>query len=172
MLGVRAPRGEPYFAPARRRSYTEEVADRAHLRIGVMYAAPVYLGSQTDSLCVDAAEMLESSATTSNSRTQQPLDDDRLEAPFLLHWAAAAGLDYLGMFTGKQDRPDVEPLTWAAAERGHTTSSAGYLGPVGYGAVNPPFSARPGHSVRAWPRCDRRRPRRGDRDSARAAATR
>ena len=107
MLGVRAPPGEPYFAPARRRSYTEEVADPAHLRIGVMCAAPVYLRSQTDSLCVDAAVMLESLGHNVELSHPAALDDDRLEPSFRLHWAAAAaaGLDHFGMLTGKQIGP-------------------------------------------------------------------
>jgi amidase len=134
-----SPPGEPYFAPARKRPYTEEVgADPGRLRIGVMTTSP---GGQVEphADCVAAAEetgrALESLGHSVEASYPLALDDPGYIENFLIRWTAAvaAGLDFWGMRTGRPiGKDDVEPATWALAEQGRTHSGADYLMAVGY----------------------------------------
>jgi amidase len=134
-----SPPGEPYFAPARARSYTEEVgADPGRLRVGLMTAAP---GGQVETHpdCVAAVEetgrTLESLGHSVEASHPAGLDDEGYIENFLVRWSAAvaAGLDFWSLRTGREIGPDdVEPHTWALAEQGRTHSGATYLMAVGY----------------------------------------
>jgi amidase len=137
-----APPGEPYFAPAKARPYTEEVgADPGALRIGLMTTPP---GGQNELHpdCVAAAEgaarTLESLGHSVEVGHPLALDDEASIPQFLVRWTAGvgAGLDFWSMRTGKPiGADDVEPLTWALAEQGRTHSAAAYLGAVGYAQI-------------------------------------
>jgi amidase len=134
-----APPGEPYFAPAKQRPYTEEVgADPGKLRVGLMTTPP---GGQYDAHpdCVAAAEAaaraLEGLGHSVEVAHPVALDDEGYIPQFLIRWTAgvAAGLDFWSMRTGKQiTQADVEPLTWALAEQGWSNSAAAFVGSMGY----------------------------------------
>ena len=134
-----APPGEPYFAPAPKRPYPQEVgADPGRLRIGVMTRAP---GGQAETHpdCVAAAEetarTLESLGHSVELSHPPALDDPGYIDNFLVRWTAAvaAGLDFWSLRTGEPIGPDdVEPLTWALAEQGRGHSASAYLMAVGY----------------------------------------
>jgi len=137
-----APPGEPYFAPAKARPYTEEVgADPGKLRVGLMTDAPAGLEAAHPD-CVAAAEgaarTLESLGHSVEVAHPVALDDEGYIPQFLVRWTAgvAAGLDFWSMRTGKQiTAEDVEPVTWALAEQGWSHSSAAYLASVGYAQI-------------------------------------
>jgi amidase len=134
-----APPGEPYFAPAKQRPYTEEVgADPGKLRVGLMTTPP---GGQYDVHpdCVAAAEAaarsLEGLGHSVEVAHPVALDDEGYIPQFLIRWTAgvAAALDFWSMRTGKQiTQADVEPLTWALAEQGWSNSAAAFVGSMGY----------------------------------------
>jgi amidase len=134
-----APPGEPYFAPPKERSYTEEVgADAGKLRIGLMTTPPGWEAPAHPD-CVAAAEatgrLLESLGHSVEVSRPPALDDPNYVPQFLVRWTAgvAAGLDYWGMRAGKPiTQDDVEPLTWALAEQGRTHSASTYLMAVAY----------------------------------------
>jgi amidase len=136
------PPGDPYAAPARARAYTEEVgADPGRLRIGLMTSAP---GGQVEVHpdCVAAAEgaarLLESLGHDVEPSYPPVLDDPTSVEYFMVRWssAVAAGLDFWSLSTGRPiGEDDVEPLTWALAERGRSHSAAEYLGAVGYAQI-------------------------------------
>jgi amidase len=137
-----APPGEPYFAPAKARPYTEEVgADPGQLRIGLMTSPP---GGQyeTHPDCVAAAESaaraLEALGHSVEVAHPGALDDEAYIPQFLVRWTAgvAAGLDFWGMRTGGPITQDgVEPLTWALAEQGWSNSAAQFVGALGYAQI-------------------------------------
>jgi amidase len=137
-----APPGEPYFAPAKARPYTDEVgADPGKLRIGLMTRAP---GGEEAAHpdCVAAAEgaarQLEALGHTVEVAHPGALDDPGYIPQFLVRWTAgvAAGLDYWSMRTGKQvTKDDVEPLTWALAEQGWSNSAAQFVTALGYAQI-------------------------------------
>lgn len=137
-----APPGEPYFAPAKRRPYTEEVgADPGKLRIGLMTTPP---GGQEPAHpdCVAAAEAaaraLEGLGHSVDVSRPAALDDENYIPQFLVRWTAgvAAGLDFWSMRTGKPiTRDDVEPLTWALAEQGWSNSAAQFVSALGYAQI-------------------------------------
>jgi amidase len=133
------PPGEPYFAPARARPYAEEVgADPGRLRIGLMTGAPAGV-AETHPDCVAAAEWtgraLESLGHSVEVSHPPAMEDPAYVDNFLIRWSAAvaAGLDFWSMRTGRPiGADDVEPLTWALAEKGRRHSAAAYLMAVGY----------------------------------------
>jgi amidase len=137
-----APPGEPYFAPAKARPYTDEVgADPGKLRIGLMTRPP---GGEADAHpdCVAAAEAaareLEGLGHTVEVAHPGALDDPGYIPQFLVRWTAgvAAGLDFWSMRTGKQvTKDDVEPLTWALAEQGWSNSAAQFVTAIGYAQI-------------------------------------
>jgi amidase len=138
-----APPGEPYFAPAKQRPYTEEVgADPGKLRIGLMTSAPGGLGVEIHPDCVEAAEsagrLLESLGHSVEPGYPGALDDPAYVPQFLVRWAAgvATGLDFWGMRTGKKiTQDDVEPLTWALAEQGWKHSAPELMAATGYSQI-------------------------------------
>jgi amidase len=137
-----APPGEPYFAPAKARPYTDEVgADPGKLRIGLMTRPP---GGEEAAHpdCVAAAEaaarQLEALGHTVEVAHPGAVDDPGYIPQFLVRWTAgvAAGLDYWSMRTGKQvTKDDVEPLTWALAEQGWANSAAQFVSAIGYAQI-------------------------------------
>jgi amidase len=137
-----APPGEPYFAPAKARPYTDEVgADPGKLRIGLMTVMP---GGQETAHpdCVAAAEaaarQLEALGHTVEAAHPGAFDDPGYIPQFLVRWTAgvAAGLDFWSMRTGKQvTQDDVEPLTWALAEQGWSNSAAQFVTAIGYSQI-------------------------------------
>jgi len=137
-----APPGEPYFAPAKARPYTDEVgADPGKLRVGLMTRLP---GAEDVAHpdCVAAAEAaareLEALGHTVEVAHPGAFDDPGYIPQFLVRWTAgvAAGLDFWGMRTGKQvTKDDVEPLTWALAEQGWSNSAAQFVTAMGYAQI-------------------------------------
>jgi len=139
ILSEQTPPGEPYFAPAKRRPYPEEVgADPGELRIGLM-TTPAGWEEPAHPDCVAAAEatarLLESLGHAVEVASPPGFDDPNYTAQFLLRWSVgvAAGLDFWSMRTGRQiGADDVEPLTWALAEQGRAHSASAYVLAIGY----------------------------------------
>jgi amidase len=133
------PPGEPYVAPARERSYLEEVgADPGRLRVGLATTPP---GGQFEAHpdCVAAAEhagtLLESLGHAVEPSHPAVLDDERYIPTFLVRWSAGVdwNLRHWSERTGRQiEAADVEPLTWALAEMGRGNSAGEYLQAVEY----------------------------------------
>ena len=133
------PPGEPYVAPARARSYEQEVgADPGRLRIALCTTPP---GGQFDSHpdCVAAAEetgrLLETLGHSVEQAYPPLLDDERYIPQFLVRWSAGVdwNLRYWADRTGREIGPqDVEPLTWALAEMGRSHTAGEYLRAVEY----------------------------------------
>ncbi len=126
--------GDPFTAPAPDRPYLAEVgADPGSLRIGIMPTAP--LGQITvHPDCVEATEaagrLLESLGHRVEVSHPEALDDADYTGHFITNWAAGAAwsLDYWSRRTGTQiTASDVEPLTWALAELGRSSTAAAWL---------------------------------------------
>ena len=125
-----APPGEPYFAPARARPYTEEVgADPGALRIGLMTTPP---GGEAAAHpdCVAAAEeaarLLESLGHSVEVAHPDGARRRGYIPQFLVRWTGGRGRRprLLELRTGKPvTQDDVEPLTWALAEQGWANSA-------------------------------------------------
>ena len=134
--------GDPYFAPAPLRPFTEEVgADPGTLRIGL--AVEPFAEREVDAVVQDgarkAAGMLEALGHS--------VDTDVPEAPpampgspldvvdsFMTRWKAGQNASILqfSMILGRELGPgDVEPLTWALAEEGRKQTGGEYLNAVG-----------------------------------------
>lgn len=135
--------GDPFTAPAPVRPYLAEVgADPGSLRIGVMTTAP--LGQVTvHPDCVEAAEaagrLLESLGHKVEVSHPTALNDPGFTGHFITNWAAGAAwtIDYWGRRTGTQVTvEDVEPLTWALAELGRSSTAAEWLWAREYLQVN------------------------------------
>ena len=133
------PPGEPYVAPARERSYEEEVgADPGQLRVGLCTKP---FGGEFDAHpeCVDAAEatgrLLESLGHAVEPAYPDVLDDERYIPQFLVRWSAGVdwNLRYWSAKAGREIGPDdVEQLTWALAEMGRSHDAGEYLRAVEY----------------------------------------
>src|SRR5215211_2912785 len=128
------PPGEPYVAPARARSYEEEVgADPGRLRVGLLTNPP---GGQFEAHpeCVAAAEetgrLLESLGHSVEESYPEALDDDEYIPNFLVRWSGGVdwNLRYWSAETGQEiGEDDVEPLTWALAQMGRGYNAGEYL---------------------------------------------
>ncbi len=133
------PPGEPYTAPARERSYEEEVgADPGQLRVGLC-TKPFGGGFDAHPECVDAAEvtgrLLESLGHAVEPAYPDVLDDERYIPQFLVRWSAGVdwNLRYWSAKAGREIGPDdVEQLTWALAEMGRSHNAGEYLRAVEY----------------------------------------
>ncbi|MBM3665947.1 MAG: amidase [Actinobacteria bacterium] len=134
--------GDPYFAPAPERPYTEEAgADPGKLRIGLKLDA---FGDQdVDPRVQESArraavllvelghEVEEGGPEVPEAEPGSPLD---LIESFMTRWQAgqAASLAQFSFILGRELGPgDVEPLTWALAEQGRGKSAGDYLNAVG-----------------------------------------
>jgi amidase len=133
------PPGEPYVAPARARSYVEEVgADPGSLRVGICTKPP---GGEFEAHpeCVTAAEeagrLLESLGHSVEPAYPEVLDDPDYIPQFLVRWSAGVdwNLKHWSERAGREIGPDdVETLTWALAEMGRTHGAGEYLRAVEY----------------------------------------
>ncbi len=133
--------GDPYFAPAPERPYTEEVgADPGKLRIGITVDAFVEqeVDPRVQESARKAAKLLEQLGHSLDEDTPQvpPTEaggpEDLIES-FMTRWQAgqAASLDQFGHILGRRLGPDdVEPLTWALAREGRRKSAGEYLNAV------------------------------------------
>lgn len=127
--------GDPYTAPAPTRPYLDEVgAPVEPLRIGLLTASPGG-AVPVHPECVAAAEaagrLLESLGHSVSVSHPKALDDPDYTAHFITNWAAGAAwnLDYWSRRTGAQvGQDDVEPLTWALADLGRSSTAAEWLG--------------------------------------------
>jgi amidase len=135
--------GDPYAAPPPRRPYIEELeADPKGLRIGLMTEPVLPIGSEASPVVVQAAE----EAASLLEGLGHSVDDELPALPPLqlgdldpitafenryFSQQAAAGMQ-LGIALGRDLGPDdMEPLTWAMAERGRSLSGSDYLVSVG-----------------------------------------
>lgn len=129
--------GDPYVAQPPARPYTEELeAEPQGLRIGI-WTEPL-TDDVADPEVVEgaraAAKELEGLGHTVEELDLAAMGQLDLMDTFMTRWAAgqAATLRQLGMVIGREvTREDVEPLTWALAEKGHSDSAADYLSAVG-----------------------------------------
>jgi amidase len=124
--------GDPYCAPALARPFLQEVgADPGRLRIAFTTVAPTGVPIHPD--CVDAvrdAAKLCSDLGHEVTEGSPSFDAQRFAACFLTLWAAgcARAMDGNAILMGRQASPDdVEPLTWALAERGRSVKASDYL---------------------------------------------
>lgn len=126
--------GDPFTAPTPARPFLQEVgADPGSLRIGVMTVAP--MGSvSVHADCVEATEaagrLLESLGHQVEASHPKALDDADYTGHFITNWAAGAAwnLDYWSRRTGTPiTKADVEPLTWALADLGRSSSAPEWL---------------------------------------------
>jgi amidase len=113
-------------------------ADPGRLRIALT-TQPPDSPFETHPDCVQAAEdagrLLESLGHSVEPGCPSALYDPSQIPNFLVRWtsAVAAGLAFWSLRTGKEiGREDVEPLTWALAEKGQAHSAADYLLAIGY----------------------------------------
>lgn len=127
--------GDPFTAPAPTRPYLDEVgAPVAGLRIGVLTASPggaVPVHPDCVAATDAAARLLESLGHRVEASHPKALDEPDFTGHFITCWAAGAAwdLDYWARRTGAAIGPDdVEPLTWALAEVGRSSSAAEWLG--------------------------------------------
>jgi amidase len=129
--------GDPYVAPPPSRPYVEELtADPGKLRIGLVTESMT--DDQPDAAVVaaahEAARLLESLGHSIEQPNFAGLDSIDLVETFLVRWSAgqAAALKQIGIIGGKEiTADDVEPLTWALAEKGKGHTAGEYLEAVG-----------------------------------------
>ncbi|MSO86402.1 MAG: amidase [Acidimicrobiia bacterium] len=126
--------GDPFSAPDPLRPFLDEVGVPAGaLRIGVLTASPGgTVAVHPD--CVEATEavarLLEGLGHRVEPSHPAALDDLDYTGHFITNWAAGAAwnLDYWSRRTGMEIGPeDVEPLTWALADLGRSTTAAAWL---------------------------------------------
>ncbi len=128
--------GDPYVAPPPLRPYAEELeAGHERLRIGLMTQS--LAGGEVDQAVIEAARrvagLLEELGHDVEDDAPGGFEGMNLVDTFLDRWAAgaASSLALLSSVLGRDLGPgDVEPLTWAIAERGRGVSAADYLGVV------------------------------------------
>jgi amidase len=134
--------GDPYVAPEPLRPYVEELEDETTgLRIGVMTEPAVEADVAAD--CIAAVEGAVSALEelghhiTDSSPTESlgAAAGAGIQDSFLTRWAAgqAATLGQIGTLLGRElTADDVEPLTWALAQIGHSRDSGRYLRDVAF----------------------------------------
>jgi amidase len=126
--------GDPFVAPEPSRPYREEVgAGPGPLRIGVLTDAPggsVAVHPDCVAAAEAAAALLESLSHHVEVSHPAAMDDADYTGHFITNWAAGAAwnLDYWSRRIGRTVvAEDVEPLTWALAEMGRSTTAAQWL---------------------------------------------
>lgn len=127
--------GDPYVAPPPAGPFAGEVGtDPGRLRVGIFTRPP---GIDVHPDCVtaarDAAALLESLGHTVEESYPPAFDEPECLGNFSLLLAswAAFGLDYWSRRTGAPiGADDVEPLTWALAERARAVTVPQYLSAV------------------------------------------
>ncbi len=123
--------GDTVIAPAPRRPYREEVgADPGRLRIGVCRSLRRFPIDPECLAAVDAAAaLLESLGHHVEEAEPVVLQDETLPSAFGAMWAAQtrAGIRAAAQWLGREIGPgDVEPLTWALAERAKDATADEY----------------------------------------------
>lgn len=121
--------GDPYSAPPLARPLLSEVgADPGRLRIGVLGKLPD--GPEVDLECLAAvhstAKLLSNLGHDVEEQWPEALAEAQLGDDFMVLWCviAAASLEGWGQAKGvKIGKNDVEPATWALAERGGATTA-------------------------------------------------
>ena len=124
--------GDTVIAPAPLRPYLAEVgADPGRLRIGVLLASARV---STHAACVEAAEQAAALLASLGHHVEEThpdgLEDEDLVTQFTALWAANTrrGVRVAGQWLERQLGPeDVEPLTWALAERAAAITADDYL---------------------------------------------
>jgi amidase len=127
--------GDPYYTPPPPLGFADALAaPPPHLRIGIMRRAPLDRGVDIDPVCVEAvdrtARLLVDMGHVVEESHPDALDDVGSMAHFVVVIAAntARALETCGEKIGRALAPaDVEPLTWAIAERGRALSAAELL---------------------------------------------
>lgn len=128
--------GDPYFAPPPARPYLDDVgADPGRLRVGVMKRAPRGEPIQPDCLAAveRAARLLADRGHVVEEAYPEALDDPMSVMTYvtIVSTNTARALAVWGDKVGKPVGPsDVEPLTWALAERGQGTSAPDLLAAI------------------------------------------
>lgn len=124
--------GDPYWAPPRKRPYSEEVrTDPGRLRIA--FTAKAATGAKIHPDCVEAvhdAARLCSDLGHEVNEDAPEINGQWLVQAFTTVWAAgcASGIDGLAFLTGRIPKQDLfEPLTWALYEMGQRTTGSAYL---------------------------------------------
>ena len=127
--------GDPYAAPAPERAWREEVGtDPGRLRVGILEQGPADAWG-TDPACAEAvrrcAATLEELGHAMEESAPQAIGDGSFDAGWLDWWAvtaAAATIATIEAVLGSTIREgDVEPMTWALAERGRATSAVEFV---------------------------------------------
>lgn len=122
--------GDTVVAPPPSRPYVEEVgADPGRLRIGILTENPLGTG-EVHADCVAAAEatarLLESLGHHVETSHPKALSSPELVGHFTTMWCSGLPATFAS-YAAQVGRPvtadDVEPLTWALAEMGRTTSA-------------------------------------------------
>jgi amidase len=127
--------GDPYVAPAAERSWLREVcADPGRLRIGVLEQSPAGAWP-TDPACAEAvrrcAATLEELGHGMEDSAPQAIADGSFGIGWLDLWAVTAAAATIAMIEAVIGSPiregEVEPMTWALAERGRATSAIEFV---------------------------------------------
>ncbi len=124
--------GDPYYAASPARPFAEEVG-RAPGKLRIAFSNKALTGAQVDPDCVsavDEAAQLCASLGHDVEEAAPAVDGTLMVQAFLAVWYAGAAwsLDSMALMTGRRVTPqDVEPLTWALAEKGRQVSSVAYL---------------------------------------------
>ncbi len=126
--------GDPFTAPTPTRPFLAEVgAAPGTLRIGLMTEAPME-SVPVHADCVEATQaagrLLESLGHRVEISHPKALDDPDYTGHFITNWASGAAwnLDFWSRRTGREiTETDVEPLTWALAELGRSTTAPQWL---------------------------------------------
>jgi amidase len=125
--------GDPYAAPPPARPYLEELsADPGRLRIA-LWTDPIgdiVPHPEVIAAAHAAARMLEGLGHAVEPMPLEQLTGFDLIDSFMVRWAAgqAAALAQIGQAAGREiGADDVEPLTWALAEKGRSDSAGAYL---------------------------------------------
>lgn len=129
--------GDPYGCPPPVHPYVEDLAIApGNLRIGLL-TEPM-AGDVLDAEILEAARAAAAKLAALGHEITEPelpgtADGDELYETFITRWAAGMSqtVSTLGTIVGRDLTPDdVEPLTWALAERGRRESGALYLGAI------------------------------------------
>ncbi len=126
--------GDPYASPPQQRPFIQEVgANPGKLRIGFMKRAPQG-NAPLHADCVAAVEATAHALAALGHNVEEAHPAALDEAEFLRHFAsvvtahASVALEQIGQLLGRTlTENDVEPWTWANAERGHKCSAGQYL---------------------------------------------
>lgn len=131
--------GDPYVALAPQRSYALEVGrDPGKLRIGLMKTSPKG-GAPLHADCVAAVETAAQALASLGHFVEETHPAALDEAEYLSHFGAVvtahahAALQEIGQMLGRElTQNDVEPWTWANANRGRSLSAGQYVAAIGW----------------------------------------